>query len=376
VIPRNLGCPRLPIASSIGSMDGTRARRAKQEIHYACHRGLDSQALALELRRLVGTIVPFDLSCWHPTDPATGLIAGGVFDIPPTLTARLSEIEFFDNDFNSLAELATRRRPVGILREETGGQPERSTRYREILRPLGLTEELRAAFVTRSGTWAAAGLFRQRGAPAFNTEELRFIAGITSMVAEGFRSSLIISTIDTDQAPETPGIILFDNDGTVHDISPTAARWIAELHDDRPTPLPIQIEQVASAARAASQPESANKSARARVLTRSGRWLMLHGTRLSSGDRTAVIIEAAPPAAVAPLIVEAYGLSDRERQIVPLVLRGASTQEIARLLSLSPLTVQDHLKAIFDKMAVHSRREIAGKIFFDHHFPALFGEKP
>ena len=103
---------------------------------------------------------------------------------------------------------------------------------------------------------------------------------------------------------------------------------------------------------------------------------MLHGTRLSSGDRTAVIIEAAPPVAVAPLIVEAYGLSDRERQIVPLVLRGASTQEIARLLSLSPLTVQDHLKAIFDKMAVHSRREIAGKIFFDHHFPALFGEKP
>ncbi|HEV7830633.1 MAG TPA: helix-turn-helix transcriptional regulator, partial [Pseudonocardiaceae bacterium] len=147
-------------------------------------------------------------------------------------------------------------------------------------------------------------------------------------------------------------------------------------HDDRPTPLPIQIEQVASAARAASPPESANNSARARVLTRSGRWLMLHGTRLSSGDRTAVIIEAAPPAAVAPLIVEAYGLSDRERQIVPLVLRGASTQEIARLLSLSPLTVQDHLKAIFDKMAVHSRREIAGKIFFDHHFPALFGEKP
>jgi hypothetical protein len=49
-----------------------------------------------------------------------------------------SEIEFFDNDVNSLAELASRRRPVGILREETGGQLERSARYREILRPMGL----------------------------------------------------------------------------------------------------------------------------------------------------------------------------------------------------------------------------------------------
>jgi DNA-binding CsgD family transcriptional regulator len=76
------------------------------------------------------------------------------------------------------------------------------------------------------------------------------------------------------------------------------------------------------------------------------------------------------------LIVEAFGLSDRERQIVPLVLRGASTQEIARALGLSPLTVQDHLKAIFDKLGVRSRRQIAGRIFFDHYFPALFGAKP
>lgn len=103
---------------------------------------------------------------------------------------------------------------------------------------------------------------------------------------------------------------------------------------------------------------------------------MLHGTRLGSADRTAVIIEEAGPAAVAPLIVEAFGLSDRERQIVPLVLRGASTQEIARALGLSPLTVQDHLKAIFDKLGVRSRRQIAGRIFFDHYFPALFGAKP
>ena len=103
---------------------------------------------------------------------------------------------------------------------------------------------------------------------------------------------------------------------------------------------------------------------------------MIHGTRLGSADRTAVIIEAAGPTAVAPLIVEAFGLSDRERQIVPLILRGASTQEIARTLCLSPLTVQDHLKTIFDKMGVRSRRQIAGKIFFDHYFPTFFAETP
>ncbi|MBV8994941.1 MAG: helix-turn-helix transcriptional regulator [Pseudonocardiales bacterium] len=360
-------------------MDWTRARRIRQEIQYACHRGLDSLALAHEVRRLVGTVVPFDLSCWHPTDPSTGLLAGGIFEIPPTLTARLSEIEFFENDFNSLAELAGRRRPVGILRDETSGQPQRSARYREILRPLGLEEELRAVFVTHSGPWAAAGLFRQRGARPFNAEEARFITEITRMVAEGFRNALLVSTVGTEQPLDAPGIVLFGQDGTVLDISPAAARWLAELGGDTgdgPTTLPIQVEQVAAAARAPSQRGSFDKGTRARVLTKSGRWLVLHGTRFSGGDNTAVIIEAAAPAVVAPLIVEAYGLSDREQQIVPLVIRGASTKQIANVLSLSPLTVQDHLKTIFEKMAIRSRRQIAGKIFFDHYFPALFGNKP
>ena len=196
------------------------------------------------------------------------------------------------------------------------------------------------------------------------------------MVAEGFRSALLISTVGTDPAPEAPGLVLFNSDGTIYDISPTATRWLTELHDglDRPTLLPIQVEQVAAATRAASQQGSPDKGARARVLTKSGRWLELHGTKLGGADRTAVIIEAAAPAAVAPLLIEAYGLSDRERQIVPLILRGASTQEIAHRLCLSPLTVQDHLKTIFDKMGVRSRQQIAGKIFFDHHFPALFDE--
>ena len=377
--PRNLGCRPRPLPPSIVSMDWTRARRIKQEIRYACNRGLDSLALAHEIRRLMGSVVPFDFSCWHPTDPATGLLAGGIFEIPHALTARLSEIAFFEEDFNSLAELANRRCPVGILRGETGGQPERSARYREILRPMGLEEELRAVFVTSSGIWAAAGMFRERGGPAFDAEEARFVTGISGMVAEGFRTALLISTMGAADTTEAPGIVLFDDDGTVQDISPTAARWIAELQQggrSGSVALPIQVEQVSAAARAANRQGLSDRGARVRVLTRAGRWLVLHGTRLGSGDRTAVIIEAAGPAAIAPLIVEAFGLSDRERQIVPLILRGASTQEIGRALCLSPLTVQDHLKAIFDKMGVRSRREIAGKIFFDHYFPAVVGDKP
>ena len=52
---------------------------------------------------------------------------------------------------------------------------------------------------------------------------------------------------------------------------------------------------------------------------------------MSTGEkRVAVIIEPAHPARILPLLMAAYGLTERERDVTALVLQGSSTAQIAR----------------------------------------------
>ena len=127
------------------------------------------------------------------------------------------------------------------------------------------------------------------------------------------------------------------------------------------------------ALRTAEGQEVAGEVAVARVLSREGRWVVLHGASLVAGGarRVAVIVEPAHPARITPLLIAAYGLTAREEEVTRLVLRGDSTAQIADALSVSPHTVQQHLKRVFEKTGVRSRRELVGTLFFSHYEPRL-----
>jgi DNA-binding NarL/FixJ family response regulator len=81
------------------------------------------------------------------------------------------------------------------------------------------------------------------------------------------------------------------------------------------------------------------------------------------------LLEAARPAELAEVITDAYGFTARERAITTLVARGLSTTEIAGRLHVSPYTVQDHLKAIFDKSGTSSRGQLVWRLFLDRDGP-------
>jgi DNA-binding CsgD family transcriptional regulator len=82
-----------------------------------------------------------------------------------------------------------------------------------------------------------------------------------------------------------------------------------------------------------------------------------------------MVIEPAKATEIAPIIIQAYDLSDREQQITRLIARGASTSDITDELFLSPHTVRDYIKAIFSKVDVSSRGELVAKLFAEYYEP-------
>ena len=50
-------------------------------------------------------------------------------------------------------------------------------------------------------------------------------------------------------------------------------------------------------------------------------------------------------------------LSAREQEVLELIARGATNQEIATTLALSPHTVKDHASALYRKLDVRNRSE-------------------
>ena len=357
-----------------------RAKYVRREIIRVCHAGLDSNTLRVETLKQLHKVIPIDVSFFATADPATLLFTGAIQDeILGHVTPQFLENEFLRDDVNKFVWLARNSSPIGGLAQATGQDLERSPRSREILTPLGLGDELRAALITGGACWGFMCLHRDRSSPPFTAGEAAYLALLTPHLAEGLRKALLISGTTRPALPDEPGLLLLAEDLSLAAITPAAERWLAEVAAaDWPRTQQALPYAVAAAARLQALERDSDVQPdllpRVRLRSASGHWLVLHASRLSgpgAGGQIAVIIEAARPAEVAPLIVQAYDLTKRESEILQLVVRGHSTAEIVATLHISANTVQDHLKAIFEKVGVRSRRELAGQLFAQQYQPRI-----
>lgn len=336
--------------------------------------GLDAVALWREVSSIVTPLVPnFTGPCCYTLDPGSLLITS---HFNPSLYYELPEdmlrSEYSEPDVHDLASVARSDRGISTIHEAAGGDPSTSARWRANME-LGGDQELLVALRARSGaTWGCLGLYRAPGEPLFSRREIGFLSAIAPLVADGLRRALLVGEARDPEGPDGPGLVVLTRDLEIASVTPDAERWMGELPGARAGgPLPAAVAAVAQAAMQ-QEPGSAERAV-SRVMSDSGRWLMLDGAPFRIGRErcAAVIIEPAHPARIASLLMAAYGLTDREQEITRLVLRGASTAGIASELTISRHTVQEHLKNVFAKTGVRSRRDLVGQIFFSHYEPRL-----
>lgn len=335
------------------------------------HRFLDESALAMQ------RAIPFVAACMSTMDPATAMVSSGIK--VGALAGRNDEdaawarIEYGVDDPTAMAAIAASGRVAIAMHAELSGALDRSVRMAELMMPrFGFTDEARVVLTDRGATWGGISLFRGENDP-FSAEEVAFLAAVAPAFARGIRGGLLAQTSRTDAGGTGPAVVVVDAGDRIVQSSPGATPQLQRISavPNRYDPLTL-VHALVSAARRYAGGE-ADRMPRVRIRTADGVWLVLHAAPLAgTGDRVGdvvVTIEEARPQEVIGIVAAAFGLTARERDVVGMVLRGADTKEIAGAMHVSPCTVQDHLKSIFDKAGVASRRELVARVYFEQYAP-------
>ena len=338
-------------------MDERSARRVLADVELALEGTVVADDVFTQLLAALRERLPFEGACWHLTDPSSGAFMriGVTGDLPGPFEAAL-HCELHEDDVVKFSDLHRRPHSVGVLSTATNGRLERSSRFRELHRPQGYGDELRAAFADSFGVWGSVGLFRERSRAWFSKDEAALMSRVSVIAAAALRRAHGGTPAAADAGHL--GVLLLDEGNRVESADSTAMRLLEAIGEGpeatNGSPLPGAVHVLARRARTQTRGQG-------RVKTRAGTWLLLDASRLDR-DRVAVVLRPAPAAAVGDVVMAALELTERERQVVDLVVAGHSTAEIASRLFVSPYTVQDHLKAVFDKVGVRSRRELVAHV--------------
>ncbi len=324
-----------------------------------------------ELDSLLRRHVPYAAAAWSTHDPATGLSTSctltGVSE-DNQREAAIFRHEFDDDEPATYLKLITEGRDIAVLSEETDGDVMRAGRFREVFAGFGVTDELRAILWAREHPWGSISLYRMGG--RFTPDEAAFVAERGPVVADVIRMSLLRSAAARPEAvADPPGILQVERDGQVRPLTEPAGRW-----------LTVAGPVLATAARSAASAMHERpdwEGARSRVVTDTGRVLTLHAAHtLQSEGAVAVIVEAARPAAVGAMLVDAYGVTPRQRDVLGLLLLGRSMTQVARALGISEHTANDHRKAIYERVGVSSRSELAAMLQSEQYDPHVHAGVP
>lgn len=325
---------------------------------------LDSEAFRYEavvgLKRALG----FDRWGWPLADPETLVTLGGVADhnYGPAIP-RLLELEYGGDDFAGMRSVAQRRSPVGSLAVETRADLARSRRWDEVLRPAGIGDEAVVACRDDFGCWGWLKVYRGDDEQSFGEQEVDLMRDAAPLLATGLRRSLARAGPEGARTVRPPAFLLLDKHLRPIAQTPAWPEWVDALPGAAAYAafgmLPAMVYPLATVLRSRGPTSTVRTLERASDAT----WTIVEGAMLDGPAEASVIVtlRQASPDETFERLRRLYGLTSRERQVVDVVFTGLDTYSASARLAISRHTLQDHLKSIFKKVGVRSRRELVAR---------------
>lgn len=336
--------------------------RARDRVVAAEVAELPAPRLCEEIVRAFHEVARFSGCAVMTTDPETMLPSGGLVEGFRTEDcAPFWDNELADPDVNKFTDLARSFDPVATLTEAVDGELTRSPRYTKLYAASGIADELRVAFVAGTSCLAVGVFIRAEAHGPFTLEELTDVRALVPVATTALRRAL--GRVLTEASTRPPVVIMLDAQGEITGMSAGGRQLLDDLRINVDGDVPGIVQVAASRVRSSRVPSTLTT----RLRSDSGHWLRLHVSPMEDDSgAVALTVDAAPPDDLVRVLLDSYGLTPRETEILLHLCRGNATKEIAAELMISAHTVRDHLKAIYDKAGVCSRGELVAQLFSNH----------
>lgn len=363
-------------------------QEARQQIMGLVGRRLYPEQLASKLLAAILKAVPADGGGLGGLDTAT-LLANRVLAVVPgalSLVPGFFRNVYLHDPVDALLPpaLTRARLPVVVLHrqlERSLGLPP------SLLRAVSEVEEYRAFYAVRlqpggslragfaaGGEWIAQlELMRRDRARPFGAGDVEFVRLMAPTIGRALRAAFDRERAAAigvgDGGPDASGVLVLAANGREQFRTPAADMWLdllrrAEVGGEEY--LPGAVSTVVAALRAGLD---GVHHATVRAWTRAG---PLRVEAAPGDDRGAVSVVLTPERRpVPPELPAAWPMTQAERRVLELLVRGLSNREIATELHLSVNTVQTHLSHAYEKLGVQNRSQLLARFFHETYWPAL-----
>jgi DNA-binding CsgD family transcriptional regulator len=347
-------------------------------IRSLCSLGLPGEQLIPALLEALHRCVPSARNLFDWTD-AHGNLIRYYFEGPIDAQVARHYFEEFYNKREAEAMPAFRQAVMGRAVVRGAGELDnpkffRSALYNEIWRPQGLHSRIEA--IVRSSRGEPLGslvLYREEGEVAFSADDERLLADIVPYMARGLEGA---SNLPHDYVArgDRRAVVSLSGDGRLLHLSQDAHKLLllsqGGITPERASRDPQDGDYPTLALLAEQVRRNAGASRRQVGVTVDNAWgrFVFEAEPLVAACGNAapaihVTIHHQEPRATAwHRGLDALGLSVAQREVCTLLRAGYAQAEIARALSVAPSTVADHVRKVYNKLDVHSVRELCARL--------------